>query len=228
MKQHNQPGNSGSVDKLSIFPDTIIVGPDFTRREVGPYCYWRAAASFQRFNAMGDGWKASPSTSISLEADQTHWIFGLLKNNASVDKTLKLYLNHVQTGPVYLYVFENGKCIDTAITGSIIPVKKRATMDRALSFVIVVPAGKVVEIYIRAERREIDMTFALLFSDMAFDKELLWEDSALLVALSFIFIILITSSTVVFYAPGIKALSFLVYILFGLLYVFAASGYGSL
>ena len=209
-------------------PDTVLLGGDFQRAEIGNKCYLRMAPTFARFSLSDNSWEAASSNYTSLASDKTHWIFGLLKNTTREDKGLKLYLNHVQTGPMHLYVLVDGKVIASEITGSIVPLKQRATTDRALSFPIVVPAEKTVEFYIQAQRREIDMTISLLLRDPLSDKSLLWEDTALLVALSFIFIIFLTAVMAALYAPGPSTVSFLVYILFGFLYVMAASGYGSL
>lgn len=219
------------VNKLEAkpIPDTILIGADFKNAEIGNRCWLRTVQNFERFTLSDSSWKpASSNNNIPLTADKIHWIFGLLKNTSSKDEALKLYLNHVQSGPMRLYVLVDGKVIASEITGSILPLKQRATTDRMLSFPLIVPAGKTAEFYIQGQRREIDMTISPLLSNPLSDKSLPWADTALLIALSFLSIVFFTAILVLLYAPAKSTVYFLFYILFGLLYVMAASGYGSL
>lgn len=209
-------------------PDTILINSAFRKAEIGSKCLLRTAPAFARFIQTDNSWKAASSNYIPLAADEIHWIFGVLKNTTLNDEGLKLYLNHVQTGIMHLYVMVDGKLIASEITGSVLPLHQRATADRTLSFPLIIPAGKTAEFYIKAQRKEIDMTISPLLSSPLFDKSLPWQDTALLIALSFIFVVLLTAIMAMIYAPSKSTAYFLIYILFGLLYVMAASGYGSL
>lgn len=210
-------------------PDTIVIGSDFIKAEIGSKCQLRTANDFVRYTPSDSNWKtASSNNNISLTADKVHWIFGILKNVSQTDEGMKLYLNHVQSGPIRLYVLVDGKVITSEITGSILPLKQRATTDRMLSFPLIIPAGKTAEFYIQAQRKEIGMTISPLLSKPLSDKSLPWADTALWVSLSFISIIFFTAILVLIYTPAKSVVYFLFYILFGLLYVMAASGYGSL
>lgn len=209
-------------------PDTIEINPNFKKVEIGSKCLLRTGPAFTRFMQTDSSWKAASSNNISLTPDEIHWIFGLLKNTSLNDEGLKLYLNHIQTGPMHLYVLVDGKLIVSEITGSILPLSQRATKDRTLSFPLRIPAGKTAEFYIRSQRREIAMTISLLLSNPLSDKSLPWEDTTLLIALSFIAVVFLTAIMMMAYAPSKNTMYFLIYILFGLLYVMAASGYGSL
>ncbi len=210
------------------FRDTVVLGSHFAKAEIGPSCYLRTGSDFERFTFPAVGWEKMDSRNISLSADRTHWIFVLLKNGDSIDKRLNLHLNHVQTGPVRLYVISEGLIDSSAVTGSILPLARRASADRMLSLPLTIRSGKIAEIYIKAERREIGMTFSPLLTDPVLNKTIKWENTALLIALSSIFIILCTAVMVLFYLPSKESWWFLVYVLFGFLYVAAASGYGSL
>lgn len=213
---------------FSQVTDTIIIDAGFQKEEIGSYCFYRNGDQFESFFANPEKWELSREKDIAVNPDKVHWIFCVVKNTDSADKSVKLYLNHVQSGIITLFTVIEGKIDSSAVTGSILPLSRRATTDRSLSVPLRIAAGKSAEIYLRSWRREVGMTFVPTLTDPVSDKNIPWCDVLIITVLAFIFFMWVASVFILKNFPSAATCWYSLYLLFGLFYMLAASGYGSL
>lgn len=96
---------------------------------------------------------------IGFQAGKTHWMRVNLKNTDTVDHAMKLFFNNVQAGMIRLYI-QTGNHIDSGnITGSLVPVKERASKDRLLSIPFNINSGADIILYVKTFRKGIRITY---------------------------------------------------------------------
>jgi len=208
---------------------SVIFTNNISRSEVITHkTLHRIGPDFKKFEENPNDWESVDVANFRLSPDDQHWIFGVLANPDSTDRTLKIYLNNVQAGYAKLYQVIGSKIDSTKITGCLLNVNDRATLDRTLSLPVVIPAGEKVQIYLNVWRREFPITLTIALNDPAQGLQDAWTDTILLLVIGFVLLILLTSLVLVLYLPYRENYWFLFYIFFGAAYVLASSGYGSL
>ena len=215
---------SSNTEKI----DTINITPEFRSQFIGANCFHRIGNDFHNYASSSKEWSGIKAANYRLSPDSVHWIYAVLKNESTVDKTLKLYLNNVQAGITKMYIIFNGNIDSSRITGSLVPAKQRASSDRLLSIPFNILSGKTIEIYLKSRRRETGITLTPLLIDPSLGEDAIYSDYILITILAFLLLIVIIAIAVLRYFPSKETFWFLIYALFGFLYVLAASGFGSL
>jgi signal transduction histidine kinase len=223
-ESQNKPIHALQIQKI----DTVIISSGFKSQFIGANCFHRVGNNFEKYDDTHVEWSEIKRSSYRLSPDSIHWLFAVLKNKSTVDRTLKLYLNNVQAGIVKMYIVSDGKIDSSKITGSLVSIKQRASLDRLLAIPFIIPSGKTIEIYLKSWRRETGITLTLLLNDPSLSEDATYSDYILIIILAFLLLIVIIAITVLGYFSSKETFWFLIYVLFGFGYVLAASGFGSL
>ncbi|MEP7163748.1 MAG: 7TM diverse intracellular signaling domain-containing protein [Ferruginibacter sp.] len=216
------------IPAFAQVPDTIPVRPGFKEMAIGTGSYHRIGNNFERFSDNPAKWEKITQPNYKLSSDSIHWIYAILKNEDSIDRNLKLYLNNVQAGIVKLYVVTDGKIDSSLITGSLVAVQDRATTDRLLSFPVQITSGKITEIYLKNWRRQTGITLTLMLVDPSYNENSRSGDYILILTLGLLLLIVPIAFLLYLYFPSKENLCFLFYMIPSFFYVLAASGFGSL
>jgi signal transduction histidine kinase len=211
-----------------IAQDTVVVNSSFVSMQIGKQCFRRTGNYFKPFQSSSNEWVKIKTLHPKFSLDSTHWLFSIIRNESNSDRTLKLYLNNVQAGLVRLYIVIDGKTDSTLFTGSLLPIKKRASLDRVLAFPIVIPAGKTAEVYIKSWRKLIGITLTPVLEEASSSNYAKAGDYFLIVSIVLLFLILMAAIMLLFYYPSGENLWLLFYMIPSFFYVIAASGFGSL
>lgn len=212
---------------FSQFTDTVFVTDAFPVTNIGNKCYYRTDVENISFTDTATGWEKNNTDAHWFSAGKTHWMRVILKNTDTVDHAMKIFFNNVQAGVIRLYI-QTGNHIDSGnITGSLVPVKERASKDRLLSIPFKINSGADIILYVKTFRKGIGITLTPQLYQLP-DSPPGWPDIVLIIAVTVIFLIMIAAAFVWWYQRSIQITWFFLYIFFGFFYTMAATGYGSL
>ena len=209
------------------FTDTVFVTDGFPVTNIGNKCFYKTGVENISFTDTAAGWEKNNTDAHWFSAGKTHWMRVNLKNTDTVDHAMKLFFNNVQAGIIRLYI-QTGNHIDSGnITGSLVPLKERASKDRLLSIPFKINSGAEIILYVKTFRKGIGITLTPQLYQQP-DTPARWPDTVLIIALTVIFLIMIAAAFVWWYQRSIQITWFFLYIFFGFFYTMAATGYGSL
>jgi signal transduction histidine kinase len=205
----------------------VLVDRTFTHTYIGSGSLHRTGTGFLEIDDPKGNWEAIQTKAYWLSPGEIHWIATTLKNIDTVDCTMKWYFNNIQAGDIKMYIRTAHSFDSSKSTGSLIPLQKRATSDRFFSIPFTLHAGETATIYIKTKRKGIGITTTPALYKLPAEQSD-WTDKVMLVVITIVFIILLAAAYVLVFFPSKEIGWFFTYILFGMLYTLAASGFGSM
>lgn len=214
--------------------DTIMVKDDFRNIDVGAHSYRASYPEKDQWHSDTLPWKKMEEQYIRLSPNVYHCFKVIVKNESDADKSCQLFLQNVQIDYAKLTVYQGKKEMFTSpMTGCTLSGKKRPTYDRTLSLPVFLKASSVSEIYIEVYRKEFGVTVDLVLVDPINGIDFRWTDYIFQSVLEFNFLFILSGIVLIYFAKRkriyLQELNwFLIYVSTGILYILAASGYGSL